>query len=231
MDHEMKITLDLPGAGAAHNFTECDPWSSITVTKQGIVFDIDKRNPKCHQRSKITFDSPNEALDFAYFVGLLTTALRDNRARLEEDPHVIRRLITFFAHMSAFLRATNLTDEEWTKQYNASGYGQSREEVLAILAADLKADEESEATLYSKHKIASQIADPPPEALAYFEGWTFYRAANPDEIARERNGEDPQKPPSSTEGSGLAANIADAGSTSAGDNTVEAGQKENGEAR
>jgi hypothetical protein len=231
MDHEMKITLDLPGAGAAHNFNEADPWTTITVSRDAITFDMELRNPHHNERHRIDFDSRNEARDFAYFVGLLTTALRDNRARLEEDPHVIRRLITFFAHMSAFLRATNLTDEEWTKQYNASGYGQSREEVLAILAADLKADEESEATLYSKHKIASQIADPPPEALADFEGWTFYRAANPDEIARERNGEDPQKPPSSTEGSGLAANIADAGSTSAGDNTVEAGQKENGEAR
>src|ERR1035437_7426518 len=141
MDHEMKITFDLPGAGAAHNFNEADPWTTITVSRDAITFDMELRNPHYCERHRMDLDSPTEAPDFACFVELLPTALRDNRARLEEDPHVIRRLITFFAHMSAFLRATNLTDEEWTKQYNSLGYGQSREEVLAILAADLREEE------------------------------------------------------------------------------------------
>jgi hypothetical protein len=125
--------------------------------------------------------------------------------------------------MSAFLRATNLTDEEWTGRYNASGYGQSREEVLAILAADLKAEEESEAALHAQNKFKPYFQSAAAGAVAGF--------LTADEIAGEMYGDDPQSTPASPEGSGLAAKVADAGTTSAGDTMAEDGQKENGEAK
>jgi hypothetical protein len=223
MDNEMKITFDLPGAGAAHNFNEADPWTTITVSRDAITFDMELRNPHHNERHRIDFDGPNEARDFAYFAGLLTTTLRDNRARLEENPHVIRRLITFFAHMSAFLRATNLTDEEWAKQYNSLGYGQSREEVLAILAADLTADEESEAALHAQNKFKPYFQSAAAGAVAGF--------LTADEIAGEMYSDDRQSAPSSPEGSGPGANVADAGSASAGAAMAEGGQREDGEAK
>lgn len=141
------IKLKLPGDGVAHKFCEADPWTTITVTPDGITFDMELRNPHRYLKSHIAFDNQSEALDFALFFDLLLDALRDNKASLEENPEVVRSLINFFDRMCTFLQATNLSDEEWSKRC----YG-SREDALADVLAEQKEHEDSEDSLYAIHE-------------------------------------------------------------------------------
>ena len=141
------IKLKLPGGGVAHNFCEADPWTTITVTPDGITFDMELRNPHRHLKSHIAFDNQSEALDFALFFDLLLDALRDNKASLEENPEVVRSLIDFFGRMCAFLNATNRSDGEWTSSYHGS-----RADAIAHVLAAQKEHEDSEDSLYAMHE-------------------------------------------------------------------------------